>query len=88
VQAGKAVIRVDAINADVRLRPMTEKTYTAQTAATELGITDSRVRQICIESWEDFDRIPIGRDHAGTWFLTEEDIGLIREQRSRQSKHT
>jgi len=61
-------------------------TYTAQTAAAELGITDGRVRQICIESWEDPDRESIGSDHAGTWLLTEADLDRIRELRKTRRK--
>ena len=60
------------------------KTYSAQTAAAELGLTDGRIRQICIESWEKGDD-PIGADHAGTWLLTQDDVDKIRARRKSRS---
>lgn len=48
--------------------------YTAQEAATELGVTDARVRQLCIES-----KGGIGKKHGKMWLLTEADLLRIRQ---------
>ena len=42
--------------------------YTAQEAATRLGVTDARVRQICAQHEN------IGKKHGFAWILTEADI--------------
>lgn len=50
----------------------TEQVYTCQEAANKLGISDARVRQLCIEHDN------IGRKHGRFWLLTEADIERIQ----------
>lgn len=47
--------------------------YTAQEAAKRLGVTDARVRQLCIQ-YEN-----IGKKHGSSWLLTEADILRIQQ---------
>lgn len=46
--------------------------YTCKEAAAELGVSDARVRQLCIEHAE------IGRKHNASWLLTEADLLKIK----------
>ena len=50
---------------------MSTQTYTTQQAATQLGVTDSRVRQILLEARA------IGRKHGTAWILTADDVHKI-----------
>ena len=45
---------------------------TCQEAATQLGVTDARVRQLCIAKQN------IGQKHGRAWILTEADLVRIR----------
>lgn len=46
--------------------------YTSKEAGERLGVTDARVRQLCIE-YEN-----IGSKHGNAWILTEADILKIQ----------
>lgn len=46
--------------------------YTAQEAAARLGVTDARIRQLCILHEN------IGKKHGNAWLLTEADLLRIR----------
>lgn len=46
--------------------------YTCQEAAVKLGVTDARVRQLCIAHSD------IGQKHGRVWLLTEYDVEQIR----------
>lgn len=46
--------------------------YTSKEAGEKLGVTDARVRQLCIE-YES-----IGKKHGNAWLLTESDILKIQ----------
>lgn len=45
---------------------------TAKEAADRLGVTDARVRQLCIQYQS------IGKKHGNAWILTGEDIERIK----------
>ena len=47
---------------------MSNATYTTQQAAKRLNVTDSRIRQVLLESRG------IGRKHGLAWILTDDDI--------------
>ncbi len=53
--------------------PTANTLYTSQTAATRLGCSDARIRQVCIAHDD------IGVKHGYAWLLTEDDILKIRE---------
>jgi hypothetical protein len=48
------------------------ETFTSKEAAGILGVTDARVRQLCI-SYEN-----IGKKHGHAWILSSDDIAKIR----------
>lgn len=48
------------------------ETFTSKEAAQILGVTDARVRQLCI-SYEN-----IGKKHGNAWIISSEDISKIR----------
>jgi hypothetical protein len=59
---------------------MSTQTYTTQQAAQKLHVTDSRIRQVLLESRG------IGRKHGLAWILTDDDIhrlGLIVGKKSK-----
>jgi len=47
--------------------------YTCRKAADKLGVSDARIRQICIE------HAGIGSKHGAAWLLTPADLRLIRK---------
>ena len=48
------------------------ETFTSKEAANILGVTDARVRQLCIANEN------IGKKHGHAWILSSEDIARIR----------
>jgi hypothetical protein len=46
--------------------------YTSKEAGERLGVTDARIRQLCIE-YEN-----IGKKHGNAWILTEADLLKIQ----------
>lgn len=63
--------------------------YTTKEAATELGVTDARIRQLCIASHH-VGGDPIGSVFAHMWQLDEADLNKIRALRladGRRSKN-
>lgn len=61
---------------------MSTQTYTTQQAAAQLGVTDSRVRQILLDQ----DRGAIGRKHGTSWILTTDDIHRIGLRLGKKAK--
>lgn len=64
----------------VNMAHMSTQTYTTQEAAKRLHVTDSRIRQVLLESQG------IGRKHGLAWILTDDDIhrlGLIVGKKSK-----
>jgi hypothetical protein len=49
-----------------------DRIYTAEESAAELGVTDARIRQLCLAHQN------IGRKHGYAWLLSEADIEKIR----------
>lgn len=47
--------------------------YTAQEAASRLGVTDARIRQLCAAHEN------IGKKHGFAWLLTEADLLRIQQ---------
>jgi excisionase family DNA binding protein len=54
-------------------------TYTTKEAAVILGIHDSRVRQLLIQSHKE-DKRPVGRVHGNAWLLTQEDVNRLQKR--------
>lgn len=48
------------------------ETFTSKESAKILGVTDARVRQLCI-AYEN-----IGKKHGNAWILSSDDIAKIR----------
>jgi len=61
------------------------QTYTTKEAAAELGVHDSRVRQLLIASHEN-DKEPIGQSHGSNWLLTERDLNRLRNRKDKRFK--
>jgi hypothetical protein len=53
------------------------KLFSTQEAATELGVTEGRVRQIC-RGYKNGKKF--GAKYGRDWFLTETDLEKIREE--------
>jgi len=75
---------LDTIHVRDKLTPMSDN-YTTKEAAAELGISDSRVRQLLIASHEN-DKEPIGKSHGPNWLLTERDLNRLRNRKDKRFK--
>lgn len=54
--------------------------FTTEQAASELGVTEARVRQLC---WE---YLPRTQKHGRDWVLTEADIERLKNRRDGRKK--